>query len=123
MADNHHSDDDGGGGHFDDNNDSDGGGGVSNDDGDIGAGTASLSDGEESRCPRRESYEVSGLSVLRIRIHRIHMFLGLLDPDPLVRGMGPVPDPALDPDPDPSIIMQKKTLIPTILRLFSTFYL
>jgi hypothetical protein len=34
--------------------------------------------------------------VLRIRI-RIHMFLGLLDPDPLVRGM----------DPDPSIIKQK----------------
>jgi hypothetical protein len=33
-------------------------------------------------------------SVLRIRIH---MFLGLPDPDPLVRGM----------DPDPSIIMQK----------------
>ncbi len=33
------------------------------------------------------------------RIHRIHMFLGLPDPDPLVRGM--------DPDPDPSIIMQK----------------
>ncbi len=33
--------------------------------------------------------------VLRIRIHRIHMFLGLPDPDP---------DPA--PDPDPSIIMQ-----------------
>jgi hypothetical protein len=31
-------------------------------------------------------------SVLRIRIH---MFLGLPDPDPLVRGM--------DPDPDPSI--------------------
>ncbi len=38
-------------------------------------------------------------AVLRIRIHRIHMFLGLQDPDPLVRGM--------DPDPDPSIIMQK----------------
>jgi hypothetical protein len=45
-------------------------------------------------------------------------FLGLrdLDPDPLVRGMDPDPDPALDPDPlvrgtdpdpDPSIIMQK----------------
>jgi hypothetical protein len=33
------------------------------------------------------------------------MFLGLPDPDPLVRGMDP--DPALDPDPDPSIIMQK----------------
>jgi hypothetical protein len=31
------------------------------------------------------------------------MFLGLLDPDPSVRGM----DPALDPDPDPSIIKQK----------------
>ncbi len=42
---------------------------------------------------------------IRIRIHRIHMFLGLPDPDPLVRGMDP--DPALDPDPDPSIIMQK----------------
>ncbi len=35
--------------------------------------------------------------VFRIRIQRIHMFLGLPDPDPLVRGM----------DPDPSIIMQK----------------
>jgi hypothetical protein len=49
-------------------------------------------------------------AVLRIRIHRIHMFLGLPDPDPLVRGM--------DLDPDPSIIMQKwlcKILIPTIL--------
>ncbi len=32
-------------------------------------------------------------TVLRIRIHRIHMFLGLqdLDPDPLVRGMDPDP--------------------------------
>jgi hypothetical protein len=38
-------------------------------------------------------------------IRRIHMFLGLPDPDPLVRGMDL--DPALDPDPDPSIIMQK----------------
>jgi hypothetical protein len=38
------------------------------------------------------------------------MFLGLLDPDPLVRG----PDLA----PDPSLIKQKivrKTLIPTLL--------
>jgi hypothetical protein len=44
-------------------------------------------------------------AVLRIRIHRIHVFLGLQDPDPdpLVRVMDP--DPA--PDPDPSIIMQK----------------
>ncbi len=39
------------------------------------------------------------IPVLRIRIHRIHVFLSLQDPDPdpLVRGM----------DPDPSIIMQK----------------
>ena len=35
------------------------------------------------------------------------MFLGLLDPDPLVRWMDPDPDPALDPDPDPFIIKQK----------------
>jgi hypothetical protein len=43
------------------------------------------------------------------------MFLCLPDPDPdpLVRCMGPDPDPALDPDPSldpdlyPSIIMQK----------------
>jgi hypothetical protein len=42
---------------------------------------------------------------IRIRIHRIHVFFGLPDPDPLVSGMDP--DPALDPDPDPSIIMQK----------------
>jgi hypothetical protein len=40
-------------------------------------------------------------AVLRIRIHQIHMFVGLLDPDldPLVRGM--------DPDLDPSNIKQK----------------
>jgi hypothetical protein len=44
---------------------------------------------------------------IRIRIHRIHVFLGLQDPDPLVRGMEPDPDSALDPDLDPSIIMQK----------------
>jgi hypothetical protein len=40
-------------------------------------------------------------TVLRIRI-RIHMFLGLLDPNPLVRGMD------LDPAPNPSITKQKK---------------
>jgi hypothetical protein len=38
--------------------------------------------------------DVNIKAVLRIRIH---MFLGLPDPNPLVRGM----------DPDPSIIMQK----------------
>ncbi len=42
----------------------------------------------------------------RIRIHRIYVFLGLPDPDPLVRGMDPDPDPTLDPGPDPSIIKQ-----------------
>jgi hypothetical protein len=39
--------------------------------------------------------------VLRIRIRRIHMFLGLTDPDLLVRDTDPAPDP------DPSIIKQK----------------
>ncbi len=39
---------------------------------------------------------------IRIRIHRIHMFLGLPNLDLLVRDMDP--DPALDPDP---FIMQK----------------
>jgi hypothetical protein len=38
--------------------------------------------------------------VLRIW-SRIRMFLGLLDPDPIVRGTG------TDPSPDPSIIKQK----------------
>jgi hypothetical protein len=47
-------------------------------------------------------------AVLRIRIHRIHVFLGHLDSDPdiLVRGLDP--DPDLVPDPDPSIIEQKQ---------------
>ena len=40
------------------------------------------------------------------------MFLGLPDPEQLVRGMDPDPDPALDLDPYPSIIIQnsKKNL-------------
>jgi hypothetical protein len=42
--------------------------------------------------------------VFRIRIHRIHVFFGLPDLDPLFRGMDP--DPALDPDA--FIIMQKQ---------------
>ncbi len=44
------------------------------------------------------------------------MFLGLLDPDPLVRGMDPAPAPY--PGLDPSIIkakLVKKTLISTVL--------
>jgi hypothetical protein len=52
------------------------------------------------------------MPVAVFRINRIHMFLGIPDQDPLVRG--------LDPDPDPSIILSssknnKKTLIPTVL--------
>jgi hypothetical protein len=44
------------------------------------------------------------LTVFRIRIHRLHMFLGLLDPDPLVKGMDP--DPLVKGmDPDPSILI------------------
>jgi hypothetical protein len=51
--------------------------------------------------------------LIRIRIHRIHMFLGLLDPDPdpLVRAV----------DPDHSIILlsarkiERKNLILTVL--------
>jgi hypothetical protein len=44
------------------------------------------------------------------------IFLGLLDPDPLIRGM--------DLDSDPSIIKQKivrKSLIPTVLLLLFNF--
>jgi hypothetical protein len=48
----------------------------------------------------------------------IHMFLGLLDPDPLVRGMDPDPYPYSDP----SIIKQKLQEKPWIL-LFCDFFL
>ncbi len=40
-----------------------------------------------------------GFVVKQLGGSRIHKFMCLPDPDPLVRGM--------DPDPDPSIIMQK----------------
>ncbi len=46
----------------------------------------------------QEKKQVEVKPLCRIRIHKIHMFLGLPDPDPLFRGM----------DPDPSIIKQKK---------------
>jgi hypothetical protein len=59
-------------------------------------------------------YIIGGVAltaVLQIRIHRINVFLDLLDldPDPLVRGINPdpAPDPAPDPDLDPSNIKQK----------------
>ncbi len=45
-------------------------------------------------------------SRIRILIHRIRMFLGFPDPDPIVRGTDP--DPIVrGTDPDPSIIKQK----------------
>ncbi len=43
----------------------------------------------------KKIYDVE--TVLRIRIRRIHIFFGLLDPNPFARGM----------DPDPFIIKQK----------------
>jgi hypothetical protein len=43
------------------------------------------------------------------------MFLGLLDPGPLVVGMAP--DPAPDPIYNLAKIRSKKNLIPTVLRL------
>ncbi len=42
--------------------------------------------------------------LIRIRIHRIHVFLGLLDPDPLVGGMDTDLAPAPDPDPLAKIV-------------------
>jgi hypothetical protein len=35
------------------------------------------------------------LTVLRIRIRRTLIFLGLPDLDPIVRGMDPAPDPSI----------------------------
>jgi hypothetical protein len=43
------------------------------------------------------------VSFLGVRIRRIRKFLGLPDPDPLVRAA----DPDLNSDPDPFIIKQK----------------
>ncbi len=55
------------------------------------------------------------------------MFLDLQDPDPdpLVRGVDPVPDPSLEPDTDPSIIMQivRKNLDSSYLVTLLNFHL
>jgi hypothetical protein len=40
--------------------------------------------------------KTSVLRVFRIRIHQIHKFLGLLDPDLLIRGIDPDPHPDLE---------------------------
>jgi hypothetical protein len=42
-----------------------------------------------------EGRDKNSKAVLGIRMRRIRMFLGLLDPDPLVRGTDPDPDPSL----------------------------
>jgi hypothetical protein len=56
-------------------------------------------------------------TVFRIRIHRIHMFLVLLDPDPdpLVRGMDPNSDPARIRILQSLSKNSKKNLISTVL--------
>jgi hypothetical protein len=43
------------------------------------------------------------------------MFLGLLDPDPFVRGT--------DPYPDHQAKLVRNTLIPTVLRLLNDFFI
>ncbi len=71
-------------------------------------------------CPHLKLINVELRPALRIRIQirRIRMYLDLLDPDPLVRGM--------DPDPDPTIINQnskKKLDSYCFVSFFLTFYL
>ncbi len=44
-----------------------------------------LEKGEKNTVARCTTHDEYRTPVLLIRIHRIHMFLGLLDPDPLVR--------------------------------------
>jgi hypothetical protein len=54
--------------------------------------------------------DLSLRAVLRIRINRIRMSLGFPDPhqDQLVRVTDSVPDPVLDPVPNPSIMIIKQ---------------
>jgi hypothetical protein len=54
------------------------------------------------------------LLVLRIRIRRIRMFLGLLDPDPLARSTDPDPAPGFGSFYHLAKIV-RKTLILTVL--------
>ncbi len=75
------------------------------------------------RRKRERSVEVTRIrnglkkTVLGIRIRKIPMFLGLLDPDPLVRGTDP--DPLVrGTDPDPASKDSKKK--PSVL-LFCDF--
>ncbi len=57
-------------------------------------------------------------TVLRIRIRRIHMFLGFLDPDPLVRGVEPEPAPDTDPSVTKKYTVVRKTLISVAFFIF-----
>jgi hypothetical protein len=67
---------------------------------------------EAARNPEDEAKAMASMrlayqAVFRVRIHRINVFLGLSDPDPLVRGMDPDPDPALDPSLIKQIWLEK----------------
>ncbi len=55
----------------------------------IGSGSVPKCPGSATLLPMIASQDSGGTAVLRIRIRRIHMFLGLPDPDPLGRGMNP----------------------------------
>jgi hypothetical protein len=61
--------------------------------------TRSLKPGGEKTRTLAFPVETYQVTVLSIRIRRIRMFSGLLDPDPVVRGM--------DRDPSSSIVKQK----------------
>jgi hypothetical protein len=84
--------------------------------GDISTGTKVSSKHTQARqkiCLNNESLKFSGFrstvslkAVLRNRIRRIRIILGLMDPDPLIRSTDQDQDPAADPDS--SIIKQKK---------------
>ncbi len=59
---------------------------------------------------------------IQIRIQRIHLFLGLLDSDPLVRGMDP--DPALDLDLDlfDFLSLKNDVNVPLISNMQKNFF-
>ena len=51
--------------------------------------------GEKIALSRRSVPVREGVALLAVLGIRIRMFLGLSDPDPLVRGTDPAPDPSL----------------------------